>query len=116
MNNSKLSKKSLKSRSLKLKNKRTKKSKKSKVSRKNVRNMKGGVLSRIQRQSMAEFFKIQETPNKNYTNFINEMIEYYKNEEGTDAESINRTLSPLIYTNQGIIDGQEYFNVLMTPN
>ena len=39
MINSKLSKKSIKSRSLKLKNKRTKKSK---VSRKNVRKMRGG--------------------------------------------------------------------------
>ena len=44
MVNSKLSKKSLKSRSLKLKNKRTKKSK---VSRKNVRKMKGGLKSPI---------------------------------------------------------------------
>ena len=41
MINSKLSKKSLKLNSLKLKNKRTKKSK---VSKKNVRNMKGGEL------------------------------------------------------------------------
>ena len=41
--NSKLSKKSLKSRSLKFKNKRTKKFK---VSRKNVRNMKGGEIER----------------------------------------------------------------------
>ncbi len=41
MINSKLSKKSLKKRSLKLKNKRTKKSK---ISRKNVRNMRGGEL------------------------------------------------------------------------
>ena len=41
MVNSKLLKKSLKKRSLKLKNKRTKKSK---ISRKNVRNMKGGVM------------------------------------------------------------------------
>ena len=115
MINSKLTKKSLKSRSLKLKNKRTKKSK-SKVSKKNVRKMKGGVLSMVQRNSMAEFFNITENPNKNYTDFIKEMIQYYKNVEGTDAESINRSLSPLIYTNQGIIDGQQVFNTLMTSN
>jgi len=113
MINSKLSKKSLKSRSLKLKNKRTKKSK---VSKKNFRKMKGGVLSMVQRKSMSEFFNIQETPNKNYEEFIREMIQYYKNEHNTDAESIDISLSPLINTNQGIIDGQQYFNTLMTPN
>ena len=47
MINSKLSKKSFKKRSLKLKNKRTKKSKKSKVSKKNVRKMKGGLITNI---------------------------------------------------------------------
>lgn len=52
MINSKLSKKSLKKRSLKLKNKRTKKTK---VFRKNVRNMKGGTIDDEIKESFKHF-------------------------------------------------------------
>lgn len=60
MVNSKLSKKFLKSRSLKLKNKRTKKSK---VSRKNVRKMKGGVLLTLE-QAKQRLKEIKELFNE----------------------------------------------------
>ena len=82
--------------------------------------MKGGVLSLVQRKSMFEFFNIkkqnQGTPNKNYEEFVKEMIEYYKNEEGTNHAYIFSTLNPLLNTNQGKIDGKEYFNLLMSTN
>ena len=80
MINSKLSKKSLKKRSLKLKNKRTKKTK---VFRKNVRNMKGGVkitieeaskmLSDLRKKNIWEILEITDKVDK-----VNLHIQYKK--------------------------------------
>ncbi len=124
MINSKLSKKSLKSRSLKLKNKRTKKSKKSKISKKNVRNMKGGALSERIRQTMINYFSnlqsIGQAPTEQtreaYDSFIKGMIRAHfaiarDPINGEDAELMKYEMDSLLNEKRNL--GEAYLKYLV---
>ena len=123
MINSKLSKKSLKSRSLKLKNKRTKKSK---VSRKNVKNMKGGNLEFIKpfmRNYFSERIRINEIE-LDYKSFMSAMSIYYMRppppyqaaNEGPEPEKLERIQNEinklLKEDNPEYLVAQSYYNTL----